>query len=124
MLAARACRGTARCCARCALAVVALALAVRRRRRGRVRRAGGSLFNTALNANQRFFRVNSLFYDPNIFGRFLALTMVLVAAAMLWERDRRASRSPPRPCSRSLWLGAARHGLAVEHGRAARRASP
>ncbi len=44
------------------------------------------LFNTSLNANARFFRVNSLFYDPNILGRFLALTMVLVSAAMLWER--------------------------------------
>ncbi len=46
------------------------------------------LFNTALNANQRYFRINSLFYDPNIFGRYLALTMVLVAAAMLWAAHR------------------------------------
>jgi len=48
------------------------------------------LFHTALNDNERFFRVNSLFYDPNIYGRFIALTMVLVAAAMMWERRRRA----------------------------------
>jgi O-antigen ligase len=36
-----------------------------------------------------YFRVNSLFFDPNIYGRFLALAMVLVAAALLWARTRR-----------------------------------
>ena len=36
-----------------------------------------------------YFRVNSLFFDPNIYGRFLALTMVLLAAALLWSRRRR-----------------------------------
>jgi O-antigen ligase len=30
------------------------------------------------------FRVNSLFFDPNIYGRFLALTMLGIATAMLW----------------------------------------
>jgi O-antigen ligase len=48
------------------------------------------LFHTALNSNEQFFRVNSLFYDPNIYGRYVALTIVLVAAAMLWESRRRA----------------------------------
>ncbi len=33
-----------------------------------------------------YFRVNSLFWDPNILGRYLAIAIVLVAAAMLWER--------------------------------------
>ncbi|MGA2007382.1 MAG: O-antigen ligase family protein [Solirubrobacteraceae bacterium] len=47
------------------------------------------LFHADLDSNQRFFRVNSLFYDPNIYGRFLALTMVAVAAAMMWETSRR-----------------------------------
>lgn len=32
-----------------------------------------------------YFRVNSLFWDPNIFGRYLAVTIVAVAAAMIWE---------------------------------------
>jgi O-antigen ligase len=36
-----------------------------------------------------YFRVNSLFFDPNIFGRYLALTMVLLAAVLLWTRRRR-----------------------------------
>jgi O-antigen ligase len=30
------------------------------------------------------FRVNSLFFDPNIYGRFLALVMLLVVAWLLW----------------------------------------
>ncbi len=37
-----------------------------------------------------YFRVNSLFFDPNIYGRYLALAMVLVTAALLWTRERRA----------------------------------
>jgi O-antigen ligase len=36
-----------------------------------------------------YFRVNSLFFDPNIYGRFLAIVMLLVATAMLWGRRRR-----------------------------------
>jgi putative inorganic carbon (HCO3(-)) transporter len=36
-----------------------------------------------------YFRVNSLFFDPNIYGRFLALTMVLIAALMVWTPHRR-----------------------------------
>lgn len=36
-----------------------------------------------------YFRVNSLFFDPNIYGRFLALTMVGVTAAVLWSVRRR-----------------------------------
>jgi putative inorganic carbon (HCO3(-)) transporter len=33
-----------------------------------------------------YFRVNSLFFDPNIYGRYLALTMILLAAVLLWTR--------------------------------------
>jgi hypothetical protein len=36
-----------------------------------------------------YFRVNSLFFDPNIFGRYLALTMILLAAVLLWTRRTR-----------------------------------
>jgi len=36
-----------------------------------------------------YFRVNSLFFDPNIFGRYLALTMILLAAVLLWTRRAR-----------------------------------
>ncbi len=34
-----------------------------------------------------YFRIQSLFFDPNIFGRFLAVVMALVATALLRVRD-------------------------------------
>jgi O-antigen ligase len=43
----------------------------------------------ASNQFQSYFRVNSLFFDPNIYGRFLVMVMAAVAAGMLWTRDRR-----------------------------------
>jgi O-antigen ligase len=43
------------------------------------------------NAFSDYFRVNSLFFDPNIYGRFLALVMLALTAALLWTRERRAS---------------------------------
>jgi O-antigen ligase len=36
-----------------------------------------------------YFRVNSLFFDPNIYGRFLALVMIGVTTAVLWSVRRR-----------------------------------
>jgi O-antigen ligase len=36
-----------------------------------------------------YFRVNSLFFDPNIYGRFLALVMLGVTTAVLWAGRRR-----------------------------------
>jgi putative inorganic carbon (hco3(-)) transporter len=36
-----------------------------------------------------YFRVNSLFFDPNIYGRFLALVMVAVTTGVLWSVRRR-----------------------------------
>jgi putative inorganic carbon (HCO3(-)) transporter len=36
-----------------------------------------------------YFTVNSVFFDPDIFGRFLALTMVLLASLLLYPRSRR-----------------------------------
>jgi O-antigen ligase len=40
----------------------------------------------ASNQFETYFRVNSLFFDPNIYGRFLAVVMLLVAAALVWAR--------------------------------------
>jgi O-antigen ligase len=62
------------------------------------------LFQASLNSNERYFRVNSLFYDPNIYGRFLALTIVLVVASMMWERNRRAVLVAAAVAA-VLWLG-------------------
>ncbi|HEX3910929.1 MAG TPA: O-antigen ligase family protein [Solirubrobacteraceae bacterium] len=44
-----------------------------------------------VSANQfdNYFRVNSLFFDPNIYGRFLALVMIAVSTVVLWSRRRR-----------------------------------
>jgi putative inorganic carbon (HCO3(-)) transporter len=36
-----------------------------------------------------YFRVNSLFYDPNLFGRDLALTLVALGAYLAWTRGTR-----------------------------------
>jgi O-antigen ligase len=43
-----------------------------------------------------YFRVNSLFFDPSIYGRFLALVTIAVTTAVLWARTRRVQ-----------WIGAA-----------------
>ncbi|MGH2837749.1 MAG: O-antigen ligase family protein, partial [Thermoleophilaceae bacterium] len=43
----------------------------------------------ASNAFGSYFRVNSLFFDPNIYGRFLAEVMILVAAVVAWTARRR-----------------------------------
>jgi O-antigen ligase len=36
-----------------------------------------------------YFRVNSLFFDPNIYGRFLAIVMIAVGGVLLWTERRR-----------------------------------
>ena len=41
------------------------------------------------NEAHAWFRVNSVFYDPNIMGRFLAVVMVLLVGAAVWGRVRR-----------------------------------
>ena len=43
----------------------------------------------ASNQVEEYFRVNSLFFDPNIYGRFLALVMIAVAGVLLWTRRAR-----------------------------------
>ena len=43
----------------------------------------------AANAVHAYFTVNSVFFDPNIFGRFLALVMLLLGAVLLYARRER-----------------------------------
>lgn len=61
---------------------------------GSVEYASRSLFwNEAVirsNEFHTYFRVNSMFWDPNIYGRYLSLVLVVITAAMLWVRERRA----------------------------------
>jgi hypothetical protein len=39
----------------------------------------------AANQFESYFRVNSVFWDPNVYGRFLALVMLAVTTLMLWS---------------------------------------
>jgi O-antigen ligase len=43
----------------------------------------------AANQYDNYFRVNSVFFDPNIYGRYLALVMIAVTTVVLWSRRRR-----------------------------------
>jgi O-antigen ligase len=43
----------------------------------------------ASNQFEDAFRVNSLFFDPNIYGRFLAIVMLGVATVLIWSRSAR-----------------------------------
>ena len=43
----------------------------------------------AANSFDNYFRVNSVFFDPSIYGRFLALVMLVVTTIVLWTRRRR-----------------------------------
>jgi O-antigen ligase len=47
----------------------------------------------ASNQFESYFRVNSLFFDPNIYGRFLAVVMACLAGVQLWARDWRTLAS-------------------------------
>ena len=87
-------------CAAAAVALAALFAAV-----GIGEYAGRRLiFHASLNADQRYFRVNSLFYDPNVYGRYLVLAMVLTAVWMLWQRGRREVAAAAGVLA-FLWLG-------------------
>ena len=93
------------------------------------RRAGGDrlaqfamrdlIFNKdLLDSNQikPFFRVNSVFFDPNVFGRYMALGVIAMGAAIAWSRGGPAA----------LWALAGRGADAVAALRSASRspASP
>jgi putative inorganic carbon (HCO3(-)) transporter len=60
---------------------------------GSVEYATRSLFwnDQVIRSNEfhTYFRVNSVFWDPNVYGRYLALVLVVVTAALLWARSRR-----------------------------------
>ncbi|HWX75258.1 MAG TPA: hypothetical protein VNZ05_08125, partial [Solirubrobacteraceae bacterium] len=75
-----------------ACVVVAVALAVVFAGVGFVEYARKSLFLNpkvvAANQYDNYFRVNSLFFDPNIYGRFLALVMIALTVLLLWTRRR------------------------------------
>jgi O-antigen ligase len=53
-----------------------------------------------------YFRVNSVFWDPNIYGRYLALVAVIATSALLWARERR-SLSLLTALLAVVWIGLA-----------------
>ena len=60
----------------------------------------------ASNQLEDYFRVNSLFFDPNIYGRFLAIVMLLLVgvAAVGAPPARRGGRARCcSPCSGAGW---------------------
>jgi O-antigen ligase len=71
---------------------VTVALAVLFAGVGFIEYARKSLFLNpkVVEANQydNYFRVNSVFFDPSIYGRFLALVMIAVGTVVLWGRRR------------------------------------
>jgi putative inorganic carbon (HCO3(-)) transporter len=62
------------------------------------------LFNASLDQDAHFVRINSLFYDPNIYGRFLALVMILLATATLAERRPRVVAGAAAALA-LMWVG-------------------
>jgi O-antigen ligase len=72
---------------------IAVALAIVFAGIGFVEYARKSLFLNpkvvAANQYDNYFRVNSLFFDPNIYGRFLALVMIALTVIVLWVSRRR-----------------------------------
>jgi O-antigen ligase len=57
---------------------------------GSIEYLGKSLFwnDQVIRSNEfhTYFRVNSVFWDPNVYGRWLALAIVVAMAALLWAR--------------------------------------
>ena len=53
-----------------------------------------------------YFRVNSIFWDPNIYGRYLALVITVAMAALLWAKERRTLALLSALVA-VLWLGLA-----------------
>jgi O-antigen ligase len=58
----------------------------------------------AANQFESYFRVNSVFWDPNIYGRFLMLVMLAVSAVMLWDRRGRVALGAAAVLA-ALWGG-------------------
>jgi O-antigen ligase len=61
---------------------------------GSIEYASRSLFwnDQVIRSNEfhTYFRVNSVFWDPNVYGRYLALAAVIAMAALLWAKERRS----------------------------------
>ena len=60
----------------------------------------------AQNDTHAYFTVNSVFFDPDIFGRFLALVMIGLAVALVFERPGEVRRTAAAGVALAvLWAG-------------------
>jgi putative inorganic carbon (hco3(-)) transporter len=77
---------------------------------GTVEYATRSLFwnDQVIRSNEfhTYFRVNSVFWDPNVYGRWLALAIVTAMSALLWARERR-DQALLTALVAILWIGLA-----------------
>jgi hypothetical protein len=79
-------------------------------------------WNDKLEASNDFhfyFRVNSLFWDPNIYGRYLVLTILLATTTLLW-----AATGFWRSRSSEPWRSRSRGSSSPSHRRASSRSLP
>ena len=56
------------------------------------------------NAYAPFYRVNSVFWDPSVYGRFLVLALLMLAAIALFARSRRLALATV-PAIVAIWIG-------------------
>ena len=77
---------------------------------GSIEYASHSLFwnDQVIRSNEfhTYFRVNSVFWDPNVYGRYLSLAIVVAMAALLWARERRGQALLTALVA-VLWIGLA-----------------
>jgi putative inorganic carbon (HCO3(-)) transporter len=77
---------------------------------GSIEYASHSLFwnDQVIRSNEfhTYFRVNSVFWDPNVYGRYLSLAIVVAMAALLWARERRGQALLAALVA-ILWIGLA-----------------
>jgi O-antigen ligase len=56
------------------------------------------------NAYAPFYRVNSVFYDPSVYGRFLVVAILAALVMALYDRDRRAAYAAGAAIA-GIWVG-------------------
>ena len=56
------------------------------------------------NAYAPFYRVNSVFYDPSVYGRFLVVAILAALVIALYDRDRRAAYAAAGAIV-AIWVG-------------------
>ena len=56
------------------------------------------------NAYAPFYRVNSVFYDPSVYGRFLVLAILAALVVALYDRDRKAAYAAVVAIA-GIWVG-------------------